>query len=669
VSSFRSAASGIASFARRVSERFTALLGDYEARGLELSEFTAVLSLREEASGGREQLLDELRQLDQTEPSPLMAVPGLHQARFLVFEHAKLAANEVAPAFPFGPLVFSCVYEGDTEDLLSELFERCGETLQRVFAHCAVFPDGNVPHARVQHLMAAGIESSYFFRDRDVSRSELQRAVEVRRRFVDFAIHQQGATDSDLRRAFDRLRAGLGLGTNPSKPAAAGRRVRASVRAGSSLPANDTTAGASGRPSDPAALGDATFDLRLDYGIPLLPPFERAIPAERYWVRRSTELVRARLRRDAREARRHLPGAAPSPAALAKEHALVRATFIVRSDLPAELQRGVFVPGARYAAWVRFSNGLEILPDDAGGDARGFAIKLEHIEALGRPIEQESTSPASQDFVLASHPTSFVKDARDYAVFRSIVDTRDVRVRAQRLFVFALRRPRETVILARRLLQRTRETFAVEYHSMTASALGSQLAVKYSVGSIAALQPSAAEIPDPKREATDTPAPTAEAPPSWRDQLQRRLDPDTSEGLSLEFSVLAPSRDVLPVEDCRIDWQTAGAKRIPIARIEIEPQDFNAADRVALADTLVFTPWHTLEEHRPLGGLNRARLDLFRAMHERAAKSEAVIRSPSSAPHPKSSRPRPKSFRPRPNVQLGSSTMSLHRRKRSRSLH
>ena len=58
-----------------------------------------------------------------------------------------------------------------------------------------------------------------------------------------------------------------------------------------------------------------------------------------------------------------------------KAHGCVRAEFVVSDTLPDELSHGVFVPGARYQAWIRFSNGSrDATRSDIKGDARGMAI-------------------------------------------------------------------------------------------------------------------------------------------------------------------------------------------------------------------------------------------------------------------------------------------------------
>jgi hypothetical protein len=460
-------------------------------------------------------------------------------------------------------LIVSFVHDGDSLDLLHDLFEHAGAALDPVLAHCTSYPGATDREACVQQLMAARVPTGYFFSDSQASKREVVRALELRAHFVDFVIHQQRATDSELARAFDRFRAGRWPDRPArSKPPGPRARARASAKPEVSAPVHEP------------------LGFRLDLGTPLLRPFERALPDEHYWLRRLADLARVRALREVRE------HTSPNPPA-----ELLRATFTLRDDVPSELQHGVFQPGHRYAAWVR----VRRRPSGVLGGVE-VALKLERVGAYGQVLDvglPEETAAACQDFLLTEHDTFFTRDVRDYTVLRSILDTRDRTARARRLAVFALRRPRESWIAAGRLLRRSSEALAGEYHSTLAFALGTQLAVKYCIAP--ASQPSAADADD----RTNLP-------------LRERLDPTHGQSLALDFYAVVPSRDVLPVEDPRIAWTRAGANRIAVAQIEIEPQDLQSAERKRLAETLTFSPWHTLEAHRPLGGFNRARLEIDR---------------------------------------------------------
>ena len=98
----------------------------------------------------------------------------------------------------------------------------------------------------------------------------------------------------------------------------------------------------------------------------------------------------------------------------AKAHGCVHAEFRVEADLPARLTHGVFVPGAVYRAWIRFSNGDgDATRPDIRGDARGMAIKLTGVP--GEKLLAAERDAATQDFVLISNPTFFADDPARYA--------------------------------------------------------------------------------------------------------------------------------------------------------------------------------------------------------------------------------------------------------------
>ena len=67
----------------------------------------------------------------------------------------------------------------------------------------------------------------------------------------------------------------------------------------------------------------------------------------------------------------------------------------------------------------------------------------------------------------------------------------------------------------------------------------------------------------------------------------------------------------MPIEDATVEWKGAF---VHAAKIRIPQQSFDTPEQNAFCERLVFTPWHSLEEHRPLGGINRARLVIYQAM-------------------------------------------------------
>ena len=66
----------------------------------------------------------------------------------------------------------------------------------------------------------------------------------------------------------------------------------------------------------------------------------------------------------------------------------------------------------------------------------------------------------------------------------------------------------------------------------------------------------------------------------------------------------------MPIEDPTVEWTSRWEQ---VATIEIDSQDFDFPERWEWGNKLSFSPWHALEEHRPLGGINRARKIVYPA--------------------------------------------------------
>jgi hypothetical protein len=298
----------------------------------------------------------------------------------------------------------------------------------------------------------------------------------------------------------------------------------------------------------------------------------------------------------------------------AKPHGCLQAAFCVRGDLPPELAFGVFQPDARYEAIVRLSNAHGTKRSDRIPDGRGMAIKLLHVR--GRSILSPEHSPdadVEQDFLLTNFPVFFVPDAGDYAEFLEIValpsNTWAEKLRQlMKVGLFFLPRPRAFWIFTRHALQYSDSPLHAAYHSMTPFLLGDNQVVRYRVSPVQV--PSA----EPKR--------------FWRlcdkNFLRRALAaelrsrrPPVADKAVLDFSIQIRD-DATPddVEDASRAWRRREDRLINVARIEIPLQDFDTPRQWHSGENLSFSPWHCLREHRPIGGLNRMRLAVYRASLE-----------------------------------------------------
>jgi hypothetical protein len=93
-----------------------------------------------------------------------------------------------------------------------------------------------------------------------------------------------------------------------------------------------------------------------------------------------------------------------------------------------------------------------------------------------------------------------------------------------------------------------------------------------------------------------------------------------------EFRVQIQTDPVaMPVEDVSVVWDEAVSRPIPVATLTIGMQDVDSPEGMALAEeceTMAFSPWNALAEHRPMGGINRLRQAVYLASQaKRAARS------------------------------------------------
>ena len=272
----------------------------------------------------------------------------------------------------------------------------------------------------------------------------------------------------------------------------------------------------------------------------------------------------------------------------AKAHGCVRAEFRVEAELPEGFAHGVFVPGATYKTWIRFSNGNAdgSRPDDQG-DARGMAIKLTGVP--GDKLLDTERHATTQDFLLISNPTFFVDDPSRYATFaRRSASSNPIVVGASPLGLGwkGLMIARETVA------KRIASPLETRYWSTVPFSLGTgpdRRAVKYSA------RPCVAGT---------TAIPKDPSPNYLREAMVSALGAGDA---CFDFLVQPRAGDGMSVEDPRIEWTEAEAPFVKVATIVIPKQIFATPAQDAFCEDLSFTPWHSLPDHRPLGGLNRVR--------------------------------------------------------------
>ena len=264
-----------------------------------------------------------------------------------------------------------------------------------------------------------------------------------------------------------------------------------------------------------------------------------------------------------------------------KAHGCVHASFRVLDALPEPLRIGLFAEPRRYEALIRFSNGSETPQPDRIGDGRGMAVKV---------LDVSGSRSGTQDFVMINNPAFFVRNALDYVQFQHAAPQ-------WRFFRPGL----EPAALAA-----ARVHGGARHHPPPPRQSGrwpllEHDAVPVRRHAVQVLGPSTAGAPSPF-DGVGTP-----------DFLHNNLCLHLA-ALPAEFDFMVqlrgdPAR--MPIEDPTIEWTEARAPFVTVARISIPPQQFDQPAQRVRCENLSFTPWHGLDAHRPLGGINRVRRTVY----------------------------------------------------------
>jgi hypothetical protein len=285
-----------------------------------------------------------------------------------------------------------------------------------------------------------------------------------------------------------------------------------------------------------------------------------------------------------------------------KQHGVVRAEFIVADNLPEPLRVGLFREARSFKAYVRFSNGKQT--DDSNGDIHGAAIKL--LGVPGEKVLEAERNETTHDFILADHPVMFLRNVRDYLAF-----FRAAAAPGAPAFLTDPAHVVEAAILMASLSRRIANPLLNSYWSQTPFLLGDRV-VRYSLWS-------------------NVPCPPVPNPPLSPDYLRQAMVEHLAKGEArFDFRAQTATDPVrMPVEDPTVEWSEAETPFVKVATLVVPPQKFDSPAQMTFCENLSFTPWHCLPEHRPLGGLNRARKFAYEASSQfRHERNQAPRREP-----------------------------------------
>lgn len=272
----------------------------------------------------------------------------------------------------------------------------------------------------------------------------------------------------------------------------------------------------------------------------------------------------------------------------AKMYGVVKANFKVEANLPKELAKGIFSEPKEYQAWLRFSNQSTQINDDRQRDIRGLAIKL--MGVTGPKLIDPDAFMESQDFILISPRNFIASSLNEFASMLAALQGKWW----QKLCFFATHWGLDWALL--RSMKRIANPLQIPYHSTTPYALDAQV-VKYMCRPNSQIQDA---IP-------------GDAGPDFLSEAMRR---QLAQGdVQFDFCVQVRNNPTtMSIENPRQIWYERASPWIKVASIRILRQEFDSPEQQLFGEKLSFNPWRCLEEHRPLGQINHARLLIYQAI-------------------------------------------------------
>lgn len=303
----------------------------------------------------------------------------------------------------------------------------------------------------------------------------------------------------------------------------------------------------------------------------------------------------------------------------AKATGLLSGELLIAEDLPAELAQGLAAQGRKYETLVRFAQGPgELLPDRISTH-RGMAIKLLGVEG---PRIAESDEQSTQDFVLEASSPSFIHSTPKafLADIRPGVSNAPAMPQMFKSAVSNVARAMNAALggsgkLLGFLGHPSLHPLAENYFSQAPMRWGDHVAKVAFVVSDETL----AAIGETEIDASDD------------DNAFRHAMVDYFRRNGAEFDMrvqLSTNIEDMPVEDATVDWSQEDSPYFTVGRLIIPPQEAYTEQRRAYFDQqLSFQPNHSIEAHRPLGGIMRARLRIYPLMARRRADATGDRRS------------------------------------------
>lgn len=292
----------------------------------------------------------------------------------------------------------------------------------------------------------------------------------------------------------------------------------------------------------------------------------------------------------------------------AKGHGGLKGELKIYDNLPAPLAQGLFREPRTYPVMIRFSTAPGDIMPDGMSSFRGMAIKVIGVE--GPKLFSSEPDALTQDFLMINRPVFPAGNVARY-LNEQLLQEKIVVVapeEAQQLLTTALRGVNAVTEKVGMDLYPTAlgitlpETHILgeTYYTTAALRYGDYIAKVSAVPVSPNLQPLIGKTVD-----TDDPS------------VLRDLIVEFFRQQPAEYELraqLCTNLERMPIEDASIGWSEQESPYQAIAKITIPVQEaYSPARRVYVDEVLSFNAWHCIAEHRPLGSIQRVRMQVYEA--------------------------------------------------------
>lgn len=227
------------------------------------------------------------------------------------------------------------------------------------------------------------------------------------------------------------------------------------------------------------------------------------------------------------------------------------------------------------------------------------------FDVEGNWLTSDDNGVRAQDFVMVNHPVFFARNVKDF-------------LRVEQVLVAANDNP--LVTIAEGLTGGDWNPLRWHWReALTAVQIAGQLPTHPASNTYFSMVP----IRFGQYVAKYRVLPAGNLPGNWLDLASRLgTQPDAlrlmleetlrSQQLLFEFQIqLRTSASSMPVEDATVEWPEGESPYRTVAHVMLPRQEINTESQAATSRQLSFNVWHAIADHRPLGGINRLRREVY----------------------------------------------------------